>query len=103
MGPKSLTRDRARVAALGVQSPSHWTTREVPQTPKSYNLNYLWEPDVSFLLSLPLNGHWNVFFEGSSPYGEGDGTPLQYSCLENPMDGGAWWAASMGSLGVGYD
>ena len=24
---------------------------------------------------------------------EGDGTPLQYSCLENPMDGGAWWAA----------
>ena len=25
--------------------------------------------------------------------GEGDGTPLQSSCLENPMDGGAWWAA----------
>jgi len=25
--------------------------------------------------------------------GEGDSTPLQYSCLENPMDGGAWWAA----------
>ena len=23
-------------------------------------------------------------------YGEGNGTPLQYSCLENPMDGGAW-------------
>ena len=28
---------------------------------------------------------------GRSP-GEGTGTPLQYSCLENPMDGGAWWA-----------
>ena len=28
--------------------------------------------------------------------GEGDGTPLQYSCLENPMDGGAWWAAVHG-------
>ena len=26
-------------------------------------------------------------------YGEGNGTPLQYSCLENPMDRGAWWAA----------
>ena len=26
-------------------------------------------------------------------FGEGNGTPLQYSCLENPMDGGAWWAA----------
>ena len=24
--------------------------------------------------------------------GEGNGTPLQYSCLENPRDGGAWWA-----------
>ena len=29
-------------------------------------------------------------------YGEGNGTPLQYSCLENPMDGGAWWAAVHG-------
>ena len=28
--------------------------------------------------------------------GEGYGTPLQYSCLENPMDGGAWWAAVHG-------
>ena len=28
--------------------------------------------------------------------GEGNGTPFQYSCLENPMDGGAWWAAVHG-------
>ena len=28
-----------------------------------------------------------------SPNGEGNGTPLQYSCLENPMEEGAWWAA----------
>ena len=28
--------------------------------------------------------------------GEGDGTPLQHSCLENPMAGGAWWAAVHG-------
>ena len=27
---------------------------------------------------------------------EGSGNPLQYSCLENPMDGGAWWAAVHG-------
>ena len=27
------------------------------------------------------------------PFEEGNGTPLQYSCLENPMDRGAWWAA----------
>ena len=37
-----------------------------------------------FILSLKLHG------------GEGNGTPLQYSCLENPMDGGAWWAAVHG-------
>ena len=28
--------------------------------------------------------------------GEGNGTPLEFSCLENPMDGGAWWAAVHG-------
>ena len=33
------------------------------------------------------------FVLGYSQLGEGNGTPLQYSCLENPMDRGAWWAA----------
>ena len=28
--------------------------------------------------------------------GEGNGNPLQYSCLENPMDGGTWWAIDHG-------
>ena len=32
---------------------------------------------------------------GSSP-GEGNSNPLQYSCLENPKDGGAWWATVHG-------
>ena len=32
---------------------------------------------------------------GRSP-GEGNGNPLQYSCLESPMDGGAWWATVHG-------
>jgi len=32
----------------------------------------------------------------SGLYGEGDGTPLQYPCLENPMDGGAWRATVHG-------
>ena len=34
---------------------------------------------------------------------EGDGNPLQYSCLENPMDGGGGRLQSMGSLRVGHD
>ena len=29
-------------------------------------------------------------------FGEGNGNPLQHSCLENPMDEGAWWAAVYG-------
>ena len=33
---------------------------------------------------------------GRSP-GEGHGNPLQYSCLENPMDRGAWWATVHGA------
>ena len=38
--------------------------------------------DFTSLISLP-----SYFITG-----EGNGNPLQYSCLENPMDGGAWWA-----------
>ena len=40
--------------------------------------------------------HYPKKSNGSVRVGEGNGTPLQYSCLENPMDGGAWWAAVHG-------
>ena len=49
---------------------------------------------------------WNInIIKGIDlPYfGEGNGTALQYSCLENPMDGGAWWAVVHGIAGVGHD
>ena len=36
-------------------------------------------------------------------YGEGNGNPLHYSCLENPMDRGAWWAAVHGVTRVRHD
>ena len=44
---------------------------------------------------------YNAGYPGSIPglersSGEVNGNPLQYSCLENPMDGGAWWAAVHG-------
>ena len=55
------------------------------QTFLSYFLiQELW---LSFLKSLLVS---SIYF------GEGNGTPIQYSCLENPMDGGAWWAAVHG-------
>ena len=38
----------------------------------------------------------NFFHFSLSCTGEGNGNPLQCSCLENPRDGGAWWAAVSG-------
>ena len=35
--------------------------------------------------------------------GGGNDSPLQYSCLENPMDRGAWWATAYGVTRVGHD
>ena len=35
--------------------------------------------------------------------GEGNGNPLQYSCLRNPMDRGTWWATVHGVVKVGHD
>ena len=47
----------------------------------------------SVVMNLPANAGDIGLVPGSgrSP-GEGNGNPLQYSCLENPMDRGAWWA-----------
>ena len=41
-------------------------------------------------------GQLRCFAHSSVVLGEGNGNPLQYSCLENPMDGGAWWTAVHG-------
>ena len=57
----------------------------------------------------PIHGASSVqdlseFLRMDTPWiGEGNGTPLQYFCLENPMDGGAWWAAVHGVARVGHD
>ena len=40
--------------------------------------------------------NFNILAFLQPDHGEGNGTPLQYACLENPMDGGAWWAAVHG-------
>ena len=39
----------------------------------------------------------SILGPGTSP-GEENGTPLQYSCLENPTDRGAWWATAHGVI-----
>ena len=51
---------------------------------------------------LPVMQETRVRFPGISP-GEGNDNPLRYSCLENPMDRGAWQATVHGIERVGHD
>ena len=72
-------------------SPKSSHPRPLPQSPK----------DCSLLLSRTQGYHYHLseFHIYALVYcigGEGNGTQLQYSCLENLMDGGAWWAAVHG-------
>ena len=46
--------------------------------------------------TLPTDNNSSFLSTSSPRNGEGNGNPLQYSCLANPMDGGAWWAAVHG-------
>ena len=50
---------------------------------------------ISHVTKNPPANAGSIPGKGSSP-GEGNGTPLQDTCLENPMDGGTWWAAVHG-------
>ena len=59
---------------------------------------------ISILYFMKSEIEKEIFFlVCNSQIGEGNGTPLQYTCLENLMDGGAGGLQSMGSLGVGHD
>ena len=60
-----------------------------------------WEPGWSQWEVTLDHDHFDrcaFLFNGTVYNGKGDGTLLQYSCLENPMDGGAWWAAVHGVM-----
>ena len=46
--------------------------------------------------SFPRARTWLKWLSRRASIGEGNGSPLQYSCLENPRDRGAWWAAVCG-------
>ena len=61
-------------------------------------------PDGSMVKNLPANAGDldSIPGSGRSP-GEGNGKPLQYSCLENPMDKGAWWTTVHGVARVGHN
>ena len=61
----------------------------------------IWSATLAFSITVDIDrGHLQhrdcCLWFPSTWTGEGDGTPLQCSCLENPMGGGAWWAAVHG-------
>ena len=85
----------------------HWTAKEIPD-----QIFLFFFPNQLFLILLPhsdkrgfpggSDGKESVYSAGDpgsipglgrSP-GEGNGNPLQYPCLENPMDRGTWWATA---------
>ena len=91
---------------------SHWgSPRARSPYPTSHLICFSWVPSVSDFPggSDSKASVYNVRDLGSIPGlgrfpGEGNGDPLQYSCLENPMDRGAWCRLlSMGSQRVGHD
>ena len=50
----------------------------------------------------PVQETWVRFLGQEDSPGEGNGNPLQYSCLENPMDKGVWWAVVHGVARVAH-
>ena len=68
----------------------------VPDSSKINKVHFRGFPDGTVVKNLPADAGdardmGSIPGLESSP-GVGNGNPLQYSCLENPMDGGAWWA-----------
>ena len=62
----------------------------------AWKIPWMEEPGRLQSMGLRRVGHDFTFHFSLSCIGEGNGSPLQCSCLENPRDGGAWWAAVYG-------
>ena len=61
-------------------------------------------PGGSVAKNLPVNAGDEGLIPGlGRSLEEGNGNPLQYSCLENPTDGGAWRSTVYGVMRVGHD
>ena len=64
---------------------------------KTYLLKIAWASLVAQMIkNLPAMQETQVHSPGGRSPGEGNGDPLQYFFLENPMDRGAWWATICG-------
>ena len=70
-----------------------------------YRSYFSWDyPGGSVVKNPPANaGNMSLILGSGGFPEEGNGYPLHYSYLENPMDRGAWWVQSMESQRVGHD
>ena len=77
---------------------SHLLEKEMVTHSSILAQRILWTEEPGGLLSLKVTQSWTRLKRLSmhACIGEGNGNPLQYSCLENPRDRGAWWAAVYG-------
>ena len=94
------TEEPGGLQSMGLQKSQTWLSTEKAMAPHSSTLAWKipWTEEPGGLQSMGLLwvGHDWATSLSLSCIGEGNGNPLQYSCLENPRDGGAWWAAVYG-------
>ena len=76
---------------------SRWHKMKQHRTYSLKQSTLLWWQQTYYLL------YFKDYISTNTTYGEGNGNPLQCSCLENPRDGGAWWAAICGVAQSQYD
>ena len=85
-----------------------WTGRPgVLQYMESQRVGHDWATELNWTDGTGCRGLspsivFLYFFALITQVGEGKGNPLQYFCLENPVDGGAWWALSIGAHRAGH-
>ena len=84
---KFLIHIPAMLARSPVAVPHHWAYANNTRILERISASHFSMP-----FSSSAANYWVITGMGR----EGNGTPLQYSCLENPMDRGAWWAAVPG-------
>ena len=105
---KNIILEKLRVNISYVFFLSHFSTFITYSTFKGRGVPRMWSLTtmvytgykINLVLYLCEHIHFHFSF---SCIGEGNENPLQCSCLENPRDGGAWWAAVYGSHRIGHD
>ena len=98
-------------SALGAQRLTHWTTRNNVRSEVRIECKWTMEemgfPGGAVVKNLPAKAGDATDLSsttGSERFpGEGNGSLLQYSSLENSMDGGIWWATVHGIAELGHD